>query len=403
MMNIKTQRAFSSKSCRRLRLALGMFTLQTLLGGLVLSATAQEAPVPRETSADNEMLLAGEDIRVVTATRTLERLRDSPSAVTVITEDQIRASAAKTLPDLLRSAPGVDVMSPNQSQANVSIRGFNDQFSNKLLVMVDGRSIYQDFYGTVFWTEEPLLLSRIKRIEIVRGPGSALYGANAFNGVINIITKTPQEMALAASKVTVIAARGGQDSTFAEGTVSGGQASGWAYSVGAGYHGTHGFSGNTPTAGFDRSGVPILMADAQRNLGKGSLRFSANLADAKADFDSIFVVPDGHWQNADYTLTYEEDKARYPLLIRAFANTLQLTNPSQQNITSRTYDLEAQQQRTLSAKNRIVYGIDFRDTEVRAFFTGGLRETRRSWSGYGQDETHLSARTSLFTRPPARQ
>ena len=95
------------------------------------------------------------------------------------------------IPDLLRRLAGVDVMETTNSQTEVSMRGFNQRLSNKVLVLINGRSAFVDLLGATFWATLPIGVEDIERIEVVRGPGSALYGADAFNGVINIITKAP--------------------------------------------------------------------------------------------------------------------------------------------------------------------------------------------------------------------
>ncbi|MEO5774726.1 MAG: TonB-dependent receptor [Sphingomicrobium sp.] len=118
-----------------------------------------------------------------------QEVRDAAAAVTVITQDDIRRSAANSIPDLLRMAPGVEVGNLVNGKQAVAIRGFNSRASDSLLVMIDGRSIYVSTLSGVFWELLSLPLSDIERIEIIRGPGAALWGANAVNGVINIITK----------------------------------------------------------------------------------------------------------------------------------------------------------------------------------------------------------------------
>ena len=222
----------------------------------------------RATSAGAELLLSDDhlDQIVVTASRVAMRSGEAPSAVTVFTDKDIREMGAQTLMDVLRYAPGLDVFETNRSTANVSIRGFNQVPANKLLVMVDGRSIYQDYSGGVLWFTEPLLLSRIKRVEIVRGPGSALYGANAFLGVINIITKTPHELANAASKATLRSSVGGQGSTFNEYLTSTPTTSGWDFTVGAAYNRTDGFSAGKSGFFPDRYRTPMLTLDAQKKM-----------------------------------------------------------------------------------------------------------------------------------------
>lgn len=127
--------------------------------------------------------------KVVTATRTEQRLMDTAAAAYVITQDDIRRSGATTIPDALRMVPGLQVARVNPSKWAIAARGFNGQFSDKLLVLMDGRSLYSPINSGVYWEVQDRLLDDIERIEVIRGPGASLWGANAVNGVINIITK----------------------------------------------------------------------------------------------------------------------------------------------------------------------------------------------------------------------
>jgi outer membrane receptor for ferrienterochelin and colicin len=130
---------------------------------------------------------------VVTASRVAQSPLDAPNSTSIITEQDIRLSGITKIPELLRRLAGVDIMEATGSQTEVSLRGFNQRLSNKVLVLVNGRSVYVDLLGATFWATLSIAVEDIARIEVVRGPGSALYGADAFNGVINIITKPPGE------------------------------------------------------------------------------------------------------------------------------------------------------------------------------------------------------------------
>src|SRR5213595_1309851 len=123
--------------------------------------------------------------QVVTASARSSSETKSPASLTVITGDEIRMSGAATVPEILRRVPGIDIAEMNPSDTNVSIRGFNRRLANKVLVLVDGRSVYQDFLGGTFWPLIDVNIQDIDRIEVIRGPGSALYGSNAFAGVVN--------------------------------------------------------------------------------------------------------------------------------------------------------------------------------------------------------------------------
>ena len=130
---------------------------------------------------------------VVSASRRAEKLHQAPNAMYVITENDIKYSGAVDLPDVFRMVPGVDVVNVYGNSYGVSSRGLNQHFPQQMLVLIDGRSIYTTFFGGVFWENEEVFLEDIKRIEIIRGPGASIWGANATNGVINIITKDPEE------------------------------------------------------------------------------------------------------------------------------------------------------------------------------------------------------------------
>lgn len=149
------------------------------------------------------------EITVISAAKREQRISEAPAAITVITDEDVRNSGAITIPDVLRMVPGLDVMQISASDLVINARGYNKEMSNKMLVLIDGRYVYWDFYGIILWDSFPINLEDIKRIEIIRGAGSALYGANAFSGVINMITKTPEE-----SKKTHTSATGGNFNTY---------------------------------------------------------------------------------------------------------------------------------------------------------------------------------------------
>ena len=133
------------------------------------------------------------NIEITSVSKKPEKLSQAPAAIYVITSDDIKRSGATSIPELLRMVPGLDIARINSNSWAISIRGFNGRFANKLLVLIDGRSVYTPTFSGVFWNEQDLLLQDIKRIEIIRGPGGTLWGANAVNGIINIITKDAKD------------------------------------------------------------------------------------------------------------------------------------------------------------------------------------------------------------------
>jgi iron complex outermembrane receptor protein len=133
------------------------------------------------------------EIRVTTVSRVEEYLHDAAASAFVITNDEIRRSGVTSIAEALRLAPGVEVARRNAHAWSVSIRGFNGDLANKLLVLIDGRSVYSPLYAGVFWDVQDTLLEDVDRIEVIAGPGGTLWGANAVNGIINIITKSAED------------------------------------------------------------------------------------------------------------------------------------------------------------------------------------------------------------------
>jgi iron complex outermembrane receptor protein len=133
------------------------------------------------------------NVEVTLPSRTPEKLTEAASAIQVITNEDIRRSGATNVAEALRLAPNLQVAQLSSSVWIISARGFNNVFSNKLLVMIDGRTVYTPLYGGVLWEQQNVLLEDVDRIEVVSGPGGTLWGANAVNGVINIVTKQAKE------------------------------------------------------------------------------------------------------------------------------------------------------------------------------------------------------------------
>jgi iron complex outermembrane recepter protein len=126
---------------------------------------------------------------VTSVSKKTQKLSQTAAAIFVITQEDIRRSGATNIPDLLRMVPGLDVAQINASTWAISARGFNEEFSDKLLVLLDGRAVYTPTFSGVYWDSLDLPLENIERIEVIRGPGATIWGVNAVNGVINILTQ----------------------------------------------------------------------------------------------------------------------------------------------------------------------------------------------------------------------
>lgn len=130
------------------------------------------------------------DYRLMSMSRKEQRVADMAAAAYVISSEEIRRSGAQSIPEALRQVPGLNVAQISRNRWAVSSRGFNERFSTKLLVQVDGRSIYSPLFSGVLWETQNIVMEDIERIEVIRGPGAALWGTNAMNGVINIVTRS---------------------------------------------------------------------------------------------------------------------------------------------------------------------------------------------------------------------
>jgi len=163
-----------------------------LLGSVLLTVSSARADDTKRdlTELDIEALM---NLEVTSVSKKAEKSSEAAAALYVITAEDIRRSGATTIPDALRLAPGVNVAQVDANKWAVGVRGFTNLLNDKLLVLIDGRSVYTPLFGGVFWDVQDTLLDDVDRIEVIRGPGGTLWGANAVNGVINIITKTAKD------------------------------------------------------------------------------------------------------------------------------------------------------------------------------------------------------------------
>jgi iron complex outermembrane recepter protein len=164
-----------------------------LLG--VAGVAAAQAPPSAVPTSELKRLTVDQlmELEVTSVSKRGERLRDAAASVFVISADDIRRSGVTTLAEVLRLAPNLEVARIDSVQYAISARGFNNAVGNKLLVLIDGRTVYTPLFSGVFWDQQDVLLEDIERIEVVSGPGGTLWGANAVNGVINVITKSSAE------------------------------------------------------------------------------------------------------------------------------------------------------------------------------------------------------------------
>lgn len=175
---------------------------------------APTAPAQNQQTVPDVTTMSVEDLmnmQVTSVSKRTQKVADAPAAVFVITQEDIQRSGARSIPELLRMVPGLEVARIDENKWAIGSRGFNGRFDDKLLVLIDGRSVYTPLFSGVYWDVQDVMLEDVERIEVIRGPGATLWGANAVDGVINIITKSAKE-----TKSGLVKAEGGDEEINAE-------------------------------------------------------------------------------------------------------------------------------------------------------------------------------------------
>src|SRR5882724_895038 len=187
--------------------------LSVLLAGSTVAQNSRN--VPDVTAMSMEDLM---NLQVTSVSKRTQKVADAAAAIFVITQEDIRRSGATSIPEALRLVPGLEVARIDQNKWAIGSRGFNGRFDNKLLVLIDGRSVYTPLFSGVYWNVEDVMLEDVDRIEVIRGPGATLWGANAVDGVINVITKKAKS-----TQAAVVTAGAGTEERAAGGVRYGGK------------------------------------------------------------------------------------------------------------------------------------------------------------------------------------
>src|SRR6202140_2090413 len=190
------------------------FLVAALTALFVMAASAQSNVVDVTTMSVEDLM----NMQVTSVSKRTQKVAGAAAAVYVITQEDIRRSGATNIPEALRLAPGIQVARIDENKWAISSRGFNGRFADKLLVLIDGRSVYTPLFSGVYWNVQDVMLEDVDRIEVIRGPGATLWGANAVDGVINVITKKAK-----ATQSAVVTAGAGTEERAAGGVRYGGK------------------------------------------------------------------------------------------------------------------------------------------------------------------------------------
>ena len=376
------------------------------------------APAPAQTPPPPQKPPTYEETVVVSASKTEQKIVDAPATMSVFTPMMLENTPAASYSDLLRGVPGVNVTQLSARDMNITSRAATGSLTTSQLAVLDGRSLYQDFFGFIMWDFMPANLSEIKQIEVIRGPASAVWGANAMSGVVNIIAKSPREMR--GGNVTFGAGMFDKSVTKGDGAKRGNQffTNGtwadvinpeWSYKVSAGYYSSDAFArptglvpngGTTAYPAFTNEGTkqPKFDARLDRDFTDGSkLTFSGGIAGTSGIMETgvgPFRIKDGtrmSFGKVGYT-----NKAFH---VQAFMNALDGEAPGLLStgldgqpvvflFNTHTFDLEAGDSRALG-KNVLTYGGNIRYNKFDLTLAPG--ETSRSeGGGYLQDELFVN-------------
>ncbi len=372
--------------------------LLALWSGLLASRLDGAEPAGPSSLADLSIeQLMNESVTSVSKKET--KLSDSPAAIYVITQEDLRRSGAINVAEALRMVPGLDVARVDANKWAISSRGFNSLYANKLLVLMDGRSVYTPVFAGVHWDAQDTMMEDIERIEVIRGPGASLWGANAVNGVINIITKPAKE-----TQGTLITGGGGTEETGFGGVRYGDKINDKtyyrAYAKYFNREDSEGAAGRPAQDSWDmfQTGFRLDWEPTPQNAltfqgdyynGRVSGFFPANELDlSQSVLDQVDLWGGnllGRWKHR-FSDTSE-------LEIQTFYDRVDRESPNQREVID-TFDLDANHHFALGERNEVVWGLGYRLIADHAL-SAGLASfepdsaTRQIATAFGQDEIKI--------------
>jgi iron complex outermembrane receptor protein len=366
--------------------------LITILTIFPLTTIAENDDDIDYTQLDIEELLT---IQLVTSVTSQEQqLSESAAAIFVITQEDLLRTGVSNLAEALRMVPGVQVSQANANHWAVTIRGFNNHNPNKLLVLVDGRSVYSPLFDGVLWEMQDILLEDINRIEVIRGPGSALWGANAVNGVINIITQPASK-----TQNTLLSFRTGYNDRLVVGLRHGGKVGkNGHYRVYGKYFQHDDFRNalgkevhdhwQTVRGGF-RLDLPMTNQDEVTLQGD---IYGGDLGQGKIDQSEDVY---GNYLLAQWTRKLSPTSNTS---LKLYYDQLQRDNSLSER-TQTAYDLELLHNFMLTAKHTLTWGLGIRHLQERENFLTLLGEERDNtlYSAFIQDSFELLPKTLTLT------
>lgn len=354
--------------------------------GLALAAAVHAQPVPSITDLSLEQLSS---IEVTSVGKRVQRLADVPGSVYVIHQDDIRRSGALTLPEALRLAPNLQVARADANQYAISARGFSSVLANKMLVLVDGRTVYSPLFSGVFWEVQDLLLDDVERIEVLSGAGGTLYGSNAVNGVINIITRNAAETTGALLK-----AGGGNQDRVLGARFGGGASEGMPWRIYAKRYETDATTLENGASAMDASQRTQAGFRADRARDKDQWTLQGDLYEAEID-----QLPSARkLSGANLLARWSRDHAPGKRTqLQAYFDRARRDMPAVVDDTLDTWDLELQQTSRPGGSHDLLWGAGYRvyddsltNLQPAALLFNPAARRMHLWNVFAQDEFSLA-------------
>jgi iron complex outermembrane recepter protein len=396
MLPIRSQNNGSPTVGKRI---LSLAVLALFLGSSVSAQSPQGVPDISRMSIEDLM-----NLEVTSVSKHTQRVSDSAAAVFVITQEDIRRSGAASIPEALRMVPGLQVARIDENKWAIGSRGFNGRFDNKLLVLIDGRSVYTPLFSGVYWNVQDVMLEDVDRIEVIRGPGATLWGANAVDGVINIITKPAQ-----VTQGGLLTAEVGTEERTAESARYGGKVGNNAYyriySKYFNWQPSIDATGKTSHDGWDAVRGGFRM-DVQPN-GPNSLTLQGDLY--RSNYNETLTIPslnppysstfpnDGDYNGGNLLGRWNHSFSRSSTSLQMYFDNTNVVDNSLFTDHENVYDIDFQHDIHLGEAQELVWGMGYRSIQDSngSSFTVSLQP---SHSNLNQFSSFLQDEISLFGR-----
>ena len=396
MLPIRNQHNGSLTATGRI---LSLMLLGLFVGGNASAQSPQGVPDISRMSIEDLM-----SMEVTSVSKRTQRVADAAAAVFVITQEDIRRSGAASVPQALRMVPGLEVARIDENKWAIGSRGFNGRFDNKLLVLIDGRSVYTPLFSGVYWNIQDVMLEDVDRIEVIRGPGATLWGANAVDGVINIITKPAQ-----ATQSGIVTAEVGTEERTAESVRYGGKLGPSAYyriytkyfdwqpSIDA--------TGKTAHDGWDavRGGFRVDVQPSKPNsftlqgdLYHSNYNETLTIPSLNPPYSSTFPN-DGDYQGGNVLGRWNHSFSRSSTSLQVYFDNTNVVDNSLFTDHENVYDIDFQHDIHVGESQELVWGLGYRSIQD----SNGSSSTvslQPSHSKLNQFSSFLQDEISLFDR-----